>query len=186
MNRWRLIALILVSCWALQACDGRGGDNDGAGTDVRKDAAKLPLEAGDQQFMAQAGSGGLTRMELGQLAEKNGGNLRIKNFGKMMIKDQIKANKVLLRIAKSNNVNLPASPDAQEQAVINSLSQKTGKDFDKAYISSVITGHNNDIKTFEFASKNCSDPDIKAFARKSLPVLKNHLDAIETIHESMK
>jgi putative membrane protein len=184
MNRWSLIALMLFSCAVFQACDGRVGDNDGA--DVSKDAAKTPLEAGDQQFMAQAGSGRLTQIELGQLAEKNGGNLRIKNFGKMMIKDQVKADRVLFRIAKNNDVDLPAAPDAEGRAVISSLSQKTGRDFDKAYISNMIMDDNNAIKTFEYASKNCSNPDIKTFARKSLPVLKNHLDAIETIDESMK
>ena len=66
------------------------------------------------------------------------------------------------------------------------LSKKTGKDFDKAYVSSMIDDHKNDIKSFEKAIKFLRDSDLKAFAVKTLPVLKKHLDSINAIKASMK
>jgi len=66
------------------------------------------------------------------------------------------------------------------------LSAKSGADFDKAYVSNMIDDHKEDIKEFEDAAKNVKDPDLKAFAVKTLPTLKMHLDAIQKIHDSMK
>ena len=50
----------------------------------------------------------------------------------------------------------------------------------------MIEDHKNDIKEFEDATKNLTDPDLKAFAVKTLPTLKMHLDAIRKIQDSMK
>jgi putative membrane protein len=50
----------------------------------------------------------------------------------------------------------------------------------------MIDDHKKDIKEFEDASQNCKDADLKAFAVKTLPTLKMHLDAIQKIHDGMK
>ena len=47
-------------------------------------------------------------------------------------------------------------------------------------------GHKKAVKLFEDASLNCKDADLKAFATKTLPTLKMHLDSIQAIHDKMK
>ena len=37
----------------------------------------------------------------------------------------------------------------------------------------MVDGHKKAVKLFEDASKNCKDADLKAFATKTLPTLKN-------------
>lgn len=89
-------------------------------------------------------------------------------------------------LAKSKGIALPIAIDTKEQKVKDDLSAKSGADFDKAYVSNMIDDHKEDIKEFEDASKNCKDAYLKAFAVKTLPVLKMHLNAIQKIHDSMK
>jgi putative membrane protein len=48
-----------------------------------------------------------------------------------------------------------------------------------------LTDHNNDIKDFEKQAESGTDPEIKAFAAKTLPTLKKHLKAIEEIRDKM-
>jgi putative membrane protein len=50
----------------------------------------------------------------------------------------------------------------------------------------MIDDHQQDIKEFEDAAKNCKDAELKAFAAKTLPTLRMHLEAIQKIHDSMK
>jgi putative membrane protein len=80
---------------------------------------------------------------------------------------------------------MPMAPDPKQQKMIQDLSQKSGSDFDKAYINYMVDDHKEDVKTFTDQSKKIQDPDLKAFAIKTLPVLQKHLDAINAIHDSM-
>ena len=192
MKKLGLLIMTLITVWLVQACSGNVENDSKADADstaTLKDTLTkigIPLEKEDAQFVFKAASGGITEVVLGKLAQQKGENLRVKNFGMMMVKDHSKANSKLVALAKSKNIDLPTTPDADDQKVINALSKKSGKDFDKAYVSYMINDHKNDIKAFKYASENCSDPDLKAFAGKTLPVLKNHLDAVNTIYDSMK
>jgi len=50
----------------------------------------------------------------------------------------------------------------------------------------MVDDHKKDVKAFEDAAKNCKDSDLKAFANKTLPTLKMHLQVIEKIKKGMK
>ncbi len=185
-----------VCLMALQACSGNKSQSAGTDSITSTDSLKALndtavksdtiVDKSDIKFLKDAASGGITEVILGKLALKRGINKRVKNFGAMMTRDHNKANNSLMALAKSKHISLMTVPDDDDQKIIDMLSKKSGEDFDKAYVSDMVNDHQNDIKEFDNASKNCSDPEIKQFAAKMLPVLKNHLDAINIIHGSMK
>jgi len=136
-------------------------------------------------FAAKAAAGNLAEIEMGNLAIKNGKSKRVKNFGLMMIKDHGKANTKLMAMAAAKKLGLPTEPGVDEQKMLADLAKKSGNDFDKAYVNMMIEDHKNDVSDFTSASTKTQDPDIKAYAKKTLPVLQKHLDAINAIHDSM-
>jgi putative membrane protein len=91
-----------------------------------------------------------------------------------------------LILLKAKNIPVPATPDAQSQALITKLSQKSGADFDKAYVSWMLYDHKKTVREFTDGSVKLQDPDLKNFAKKTLPVLQNHLEEITAIHDNMK
>lgn len=204
MKKLNLIAIIALSCWLLQACKGKDSTASADSVNATKDTTKkdtgksasadtskkgtAPMAVGtdDAKFAVAAANGGMAEVELGKLAQQTAANSKVKDFGAMMVSDHTKANNELMALAKSKNITLPTTINADEQKTKDDLSKKTGADFDKAYVSNMIDDHKKDIKDFEDASKNCKDADLKAFAAKTLPTLKMHLDAIQKIHDSMK
>ena len=50
----------------------------------------------------------------------------------------------------------------------------------------MTTDHKDDIKVFEKILKKSFDPEVKALAAKNLPMLHAHLDAINTLYDSIK
>jgi putative membrane protein len=56
------------------------------------------------------------------------------------------------------------------------LESKQGADFDKAYIHDMVRDHEEDIAEFRREAQNGRDPDVKAWAQKTLPTLEQHLD----------
>ncbi|WPU95716.1 DUF4142 domain-containing protein [Mucilaginibacter sabulilitoris] len=144
------------------------------------------VDKDDAKFAVAAANGGIAEVELGTLAQQKAVNQKVKDFGGMMVSDHSKANEEMKALAKSKGITLPTKIDSDEQKVKDNLSSKSGADFDKAYVDNMIEDHKNDIKEFEDATKNLKDPDLKAFAVKTLPTLKMHLEAIQKIHDTMK
>jgi putative membrane protein len=67
--------------------------------------------------------------------------------------------------------------------MINNLSKKSGKDFDKSYIKAMTEDHKKDIKLFEDAEKSLKDSTLKQFASDKLPTLRKHLSHVEGIKQ---
>lgn len=200
MKKLSGLLMIALAAWSFQACNSGTKNSSTADSTAAKDAtavndtakkdtsAKMSMAAdtGDVKFAMEAASGGMTEVALGKLAQEKGVNARVKKFGSMMVMDHSKANDSLKAVAARKNINLPTAPNAKDRATIDKLSKLSGKAFDDAYVNDMIDDHKHDVSAFEDAAKSLKDPDLKAFATKTLPVLKSHLDAINAVHDSMK
>lgn len=140
----------------------------------------------DKTFVLDAASGGMMEVELGKMAATNASSAKVKEFGKMMVTDHTKANTELKAVAGKKNITVPAAPAEKQQMHIDDLKAKKGADFDKAYVDMMVDDHKEDISKFEDESKNGKDPDVKAFASKTLPVLNKHLEHIKMVQDGMK
>lgn len=140
----------------------------------------------DADFAVKAADGGMMEVQLGELAQKNGANAQVKSFGKMMVDDHTKANNELKALAAKKNITLPATMSNDNQEMYNDMMKKTGTDFDKAYVDHMVDDHEDDVEMFRKQSMDAADPDIKAFAAKTLPTLEMHLQKIKEIKAMMK
>ncbi len=104
----------------------------------------------------------------------------------MLLSYRGKANAKLMLLSNAKKLNLPLALDTPAQQKFAGLSKKMGDEFDKAYINTMITDHEADIKQFTDASQQVQDPDLKKYAIKILPVIQKNLDAINAINDSMK
>ena len=192
MKKLSILIVLLVVLQLLQACSGNSRHDTVAKADslnAVKDTTKklsIGVEKVDAEFIVDAANGGMTEIELGKMAMQKGISKQVKNFGAMMIKDHSKINDMIKAIAVTKNISIPKAPGVKEQKIISKLTGKSGKDFDKAYIDNMIEDHKDDIKAFQTAAKKCLDPDVKSFAVKTIPILQEHLDAINAIKDSMK
>ena len=66
------------------------------------------------------------------------------------------------------------------------LRSKVGAEFDRAYIDAMVADHKKTVALFEAESQNGNDPEIKAFATKTLPVLRKHLEVVTALDAKIK
>lgn len=144
-----------------------------------------PQPTGDNAFMTEAARGAIAEVELGRLAATKAANGEVKRFANMMVKDHSAANAELKDLASKKGVTLPAQMDPANQAKVEELRGKVGAEFDRSYIEAMVDAHEKDVAEFERQSVSASDPDVKAFAAKTLPVLKKHLESVKAIHAKM-
>ena len=50
----------------------------------------------------------------------------------------------------------------------------------------MVDDHQGDVDKFEKASNNAKDAAVKAFAAKTLPVLRMHLDSAKAVNDGLK
>ena len=93
-----------------------------------------------------------------------------------MTADHARAGAELKAIAQRKGIQLPANVDSRQRSELDKLAKLSGAAFDKEYMSAMVKDHETDVQDFETQAKQGRDPDIKAFANKTLPVLKQHLE----------
>jgi putative membrane protein len=151
---------------------------------VRIDSTPVPNEV-VTNFLTEAAGGGMMEVTLGQVAQQNAQDPRVKAFGAMMVADHTKANNDLKAIATPKHFALPAALPEKHQHHVEKLSKKQGRDFDKAYMSMMLDDHQQDIKAFSKAAENGSDTTVQSFAKRTLPVLIKHLDSARAINRAL-
>jgi putative membrane protein len=195
MKKLSSMMLLALAALAFQSCGGGASNDSKANADsanYTKDTSTNATTTGgiavvndDAEFAVAAANGGMAEVELSKLAETKATNAKVKEFAAMMTKDHGGANTELMALAKTKNITLPTTIGEDKQKTMGDLQTKTGAEFDKAYVDVMVKDHKATVDLFEKASTDAKDADIKSFAIKTLPVLKNHLQAIETIQKGM-
>jgi putative membrane protein len=138
-------------------------------------AGMSAMSSQDRNFLMDAAMGGMMEVELGRLAVQNGASDAVKQFGQRMVDDHSKANTELMSLATSKGVTLPTELDAKHKEHVTKLSGRTGAEFDREYVKMMVSDHKKDVSEFEKQSTKGADPDLKAFAGRTLPTLQEHL-----------
>jgi len=142
----------------------------GAAEEKKPDAKVLT----NQEFVTGASAAGLAEVNLSRLALERAQRTEVKDFAQQMIKDHSKANAELLKLADSKNLTPARQMDSRHEILFNELSRLKGDDFDKAYLKAMEKDHSEALVLFEAAHLTVPDKDLKAFAEKTLPVIKVH------------
>jgi putative membrane protein len=192
--------LVLGGALSFAACQGTGDnttDSDTTAIEAAPDNTRVDdtkadtlsgtnttLDNNTRDFVVEAASGGMMEVELGQLAQQKATSQRVKDFGAMMVRDHSKANEELKAVV-SGKLDVPATMQEKHQGHISDLRDKTGTEFDRAYIKMMVDDHERDIKKFEDISKSSKDPAIVNFANNTLPTLKTHLSEAKSIRDEL-
>jgi putative membrane protein len=139
------------------------------------------LAPADKQFVKEAAEGGMTEVELGQLATQNGQSDAVKQFGQRMVDDHTKANDQLKQIAQEKGVTVPTDLSAKDKAEKDHLSKLKGEQFDRAYMQHMVQDHKADVAEFKKEANSGKDSDVKNWASQTLPTLEDHLKQPEQV-----
>lgn len=136
----------------------------------------------DESFMKEAAHAGAAEIEASKLAQSKAKSADVKAFADSMITDHTKVADELKALAASKNVKLPDGPSVKQKAEIKLIDAGDNDKFDERYAKNFgIKAHEDTIKLFEEASREAKDPEVKAWATKTLPGLKHHLEMAQAL-----
>ena len=154
-----------------------------------KDAiAQAPVikpDTGTYSFIMNAGIGGMQEITSADVAVKKAKSSDLKAYAAMMITDHTKIGAQLTQIVKAKGYLIP--PQAMEKVVPNTvLNDNSGVAFDRVYADLMVADHQATVSLFQNYAAVGKDPELKAFAQQTLPLLKEHLATIKGLAMNVK
>jgi putative membrane protein len=153
----------------------------------------------------------LKEIRLGEAAQTNSQNAEVQEFGKHMVRDHSRLNARLVKIAADEGLTLPdtntfyvpVTPPAEKQATqllpetpqqklldaqvdVQNLVSLSGPDFDQAYASAMVRGHEKAIQKFEDASASLQDESLKKFADRGLRTIRGHYEMAQKLQSEVE
>ena len=132
--------------------------------------------AADRRFLQDAAAAGRAEVEIGQLAVKKATDARVRDFARHMAEDHAATNKELMQLAKRQGVSLSTEMAPRHRALLDRLAGLEGADFDREYMNAMVDDHRDVVGAFEREARAGRDPEVKAFAERTLPTLQHHLE----------
>jgi len=184
------VSLLSLFIWA---CANQAKDSveeaDSANKEERKAADSTGAYRADEatsKFLVRAANDGKAEVRMAELASGKSSRDDVKRLSTMLIEHHNQANERVRTLAMERSVTLPDSVSEDKMKAYQDLSKKTGKDFDRKYVNTMIDDHQNDIKAFEEAVEKSGDDQVRSFAQNTLPLLRSHLDSLKVLKDRIR
>jgi putative membrane protein len=128
----------------------------------------------DKKFLAMAAQSDQNEIALSQLADQKATNPAVKAFAEKMVTEHTKMTESMKPFAESWGLTAPSGPDADHQKEIDKLNGLSGADFDKEYISDMVTDHTKALSAFTTEAKDTKDVKFRAAVLKGKTIVAAH------------
>lgn len=189
-------AIALVTLAAAAGCSRRDEPSTTRTTsaaeeprDITPPAAPIAapaLSSGDRDFITKATQGGMFEVSIGREIAAKGANPEVRAFGNHLVTDHGRMNDELSKLASSKGVSAPTQIDKDHQEKVDDIAKLTGAKLDKKFSSEMVDDHENDLNEFKKASADLKDPDLRAYAQKTIPTLEHHLQMAKDLKAKTK
>ncbi len=142
--------------------------------------AKPELASADREFALEAARAGQKEVQLGNVAAKQASVPAVRDFAQQMVSDHGAAHEELKTVASTLGVQLPAA----DPAPASGLSGLTGAQFDQAYVSEMVSAHEQAVALFERQANGGTNQALKDFAAAKLPTLRHHLEMAQALQSA--
>jgi putative membrane protein len=157
--------IILVTSTTLLPVAVRAGSTAGSG-----------LGPADSYFVTQTSLGTPFQVDSGRLAETRGTTQAIQSYAQLMVSSHITVNNALTAILKDKAPTPPPTLlKAAYSTMFSTLQHESGRTFDADYIGGQVNYQRANAALYQYEIANGTDPDLKTFARQTLPKIQDHL-----------
>lgn len=138
--------------------------------------ADVDLNGDAKVFTLNAATGGMMELEAAGIALKKSKNKIVKDFAARMLKDHGLANDELKKIADAKGLQLAQTLPTEMTGHLSELNGLADRAFDVQYMRMMINDHEKTMQLFTQGTA-LADPDLKAFAVKTLALIREHYSA---------
>jgi putative membrane protein len=171
---WSVVFVTTLMLGTIGCRDEQQVDSKQIAMDLNKPKNDIAKEQ-DERFLVSAAEFDFEQILLGKLAYQRATSADIKEFAKMMEDAHRTSKSELGSMGIVKSIAVPSTPTKAAHAVYDKVNAVSVDEFDAAYLTQVISRHNEAINLFEQCIGANHDPDIRNWAITRLPDLRLHL-----------
>lgn len=188
---------VLAVAASLTSCGNNNGTGNATDSTTTSTTMATPMESGtdmnanasnamsDQDFVTRASAANAAEIAAHKAAETHAKSAEVKTHARHMLADHQKLADEMKSLASKKGWTLSDAAPPEKQQELDQMNQKSGADWDKAYVDSQLQAHQDAINLFEGASASVQDSDLKALIDKTLPTLRDHLQMVQDMQGKM-
>jgi putative membrane protein len=138
-----------------------------------------------QEFIAQAGSGNMMEVRLGEMAQTKAASQEVRNFAEKMVEQHAKMQGDLKQIVEGQGYTFPATMMEEYQNKVERLAGYHGSRFDEAYMDTMLEAHRKAVQLFESAAAQSDIQALQTFAQNKLDMLGKHLQMARQLEQEI-
>jgi putative membrane protein len=138
-------------------------------------AAHVSAPPQDEMWLQTSISGDRFEIAGGRIALARSSNPQVRALGRRLIADHSKSLAEAVALAKKYGIGVPPAATPSMQWQLNRLKNMPKSWFDVQYTSLEVKDHNQDIEETGFEAREGENWEIRADAKKELPMLNMHL-----------
>lgn len=177
-----LVFAMMMGCATMVQMTAHGQGIPGAPTGlvVRLNGVAAPATQGDPTaFVLKVSEASANAIEAGRLAGTKASTAETTALAERLVSDHTRLKAELMQLARSRGVS--ARPDATTFVTV-TLNTFSGAGFDRAFVTQVILDLKVAVALCQEESRNGRDPEIRAWAARTLPTYREHLKRAEDLH----
>ena len=128
----------------------------------------------DKKFLNTASQSDQNEIALSKLAEVKATNPAVKAFATKMVAEHTKMSATMKPFADARGLTPAMGPDADHQKELDKLNGLSGKDFDKEYISDMVSDHAKALSAFTTEAKDTKDAKLQMAVVKGKTAVAAH------------
>jgi putative membrane protein len=129
----------------------------------------------DSKIIFQMAASNLLEIRLGNAAQQKATSPAVKQFGQQMVTEHTNMHNQLTTLVSKSGTFKPAMGKENEEEV-QRLEKLSGAEFDRAYMSSMIQHHQEDVAFLQSQSQAARSAEARQLIASGLPVLQQHLN----------
>ncbi|HEY8199822.1 MAG TPA: DUF4142 domain-containing protein [Actinomycetota bacterium] len=177
------VALGMVAGTAATATAHSGGSGGSGGNHDPDGQPDTRLSGRDRAFLRHAAEGAYFEIAAGLFAAAAAVTPEVQALGAKIAADHTGELATVMALAAAYGVSLPGDMTSAQHDRLLQVAAEPGLSFDDEYTELEVKVHRRNIAAFRSEARRGRNDDVQAFARETIPELKEHLDAARAANE---
>jgi predicted outer membrane protein len=176
LRRAVIVAVILAVSASVYQSWASGSPGTGGWTQTQFG----PLGPADRDLLVKVRLAGLWEQPTGQQAEQQASAPEVQEVGQHISGEHGTLDQEVRKVADQLGVLLPSSPNSQQVAWMNEISQQTGSDYDRMFVQRLREAHGNILPVIAQVRASTRNELIRQFATTANEFVSRHIQYLES------
>lgn len=136
----------------------------------------------DRVFLEQAAENGHAEVSAGRLALTKARDPKVRDFAQRMVDEHTRAHDDLRTLASARQHQIPTEASTAQKGREMVIANVGDDSFDRRYLNQMgIEAYRTSIPLYEKTARESRDPEVKAFASRQLPAMRQHMQDAQAL-----